>query len=181
MKNNHAFDHLKIISYNVDGLLTKLQDFDFINFLESYDIVCLLETYMCDNVIPKNMFQYFLPVYFYPANLSSGYGRNSGGIIVLVKLKYKNIVSRIETDFHGSIVLLFKDIFEGDKSDLILISSYIHPYGSTFYSNYEEKNGINLFENSFFKLFSKYKNAEFIISGDFNARISDIQPCHTGF
>ena len=93
LKNNHAFDNLKIISYNVDGLFTKLQDFDFINFLESYDIVCLLETYMCDNVIPNNMFKSFLPVYFYPANLSSGYGRNSGGIIVLVKLKYKNIVS----------------------------------------------------------------------------------------
>ena len=112
LENYYDFDNLKIMSYNIDGLLTKLQDFDFINFIESYDVVCLLETYMCDNVLPKHMFKSFLPVFFYPANLSSGYGRNSGGIIVLVKHKFKNIVSRIETDFHSSIVLLFKDIFE---------------------------------------------------------------------
>ena len=175
-ENNYDFDNLKIVSYNVDGLLSKLQDFDFIHFIESYDVVCLLETYMCDNVLPKHMFKSFLPVFFYPAILSPGYGRNSGGIIILVKLKYKNIVSRIESDFHGSIVLLFKDVFEGERNDLILISSYIHPYGSTFYCNLEDKNGINLFEHSFFKLYNTYKKAEFIISGDFNARIGDTQP-----
>ena len=168
---------LNVVSYNVDGLFSKLSDVDFLSFIDQFDCVCLLETYMTDNIIPKNIFTQFLPAYFYPAIPSAGQGRASGGIIVLVKLKFKNIVSRIEHDFHSSIVLLFKNVLNGSKNDLVFISTYIHPYGSVFYNNQNENNGINLFENSFFNLHKKYLHSEFMISGDFNSRISDTQPC----
>ena len=128
----------KIVSYNVDGLFSKLSDVDFLSFIDQFDCICLLETYMIDNIIPKNVFSQFLPAFFYPAIPSAGQGRASGGIIVLVKLKFKNIVSRIENDFHSSIVLLFKNVLGGLKKDLIFVSSYIHPYGSTFYNNQKE-------------------------------------------
>ena len=116
---------LKIVSYNVDGLFSKLSDVDFLSFIDQFDCICLLETYMIDNIIPKNIFRQFLPAFFFPAIPSAGTGRASGGIIVLVKLKFKNIVSRIENNFHSSIVLLFKNVLSGLKKDLILVSSYI--------------------------------------------------------
>ena len=168
---------LNVVSFNVDGLFSKLFDVDFLSFIDKFDCVCLLETHMSDNIIPKNIFTQFLPAYFYPAHPSAVQGRASGGIIVLVKLKFKNIVSRIEHDFHSSIVLLFKNVLNGTKKDLIFISTYIHPYGSVFYNNQNDNNGINLFENSFFNLYKKYLHSEFMLSGDFNSRISDTQPC----
>ena len=174
---SNSLHSLNIVSYNVDGLLSKLSDTDFLSFIDQFDCVCLLETFMIDNIIPKNVFRDFLPAFFHPATPSQGQGRASGGIVVLVKLKFKNVVSRIEFDFHSSIVLLFKNVFCGSKKDLILISSYIHPYGSPFYNNQNDNNGINLFENSFFKLYRRFLHSEYIITGDFNSRISNVQPC----
>ena len=174
---SNSFHSLNIVSYNVDGLFSKLSDVDFLSFIDNFDCVCLLETFMIDNIIPKNIFRQFLPAFFFPAIPSSGQGRASGGIVVLVKTKFKNIVSRIEIDFHSSIVLLFKNVLCGPKKDLVLISSYIHPYGSTFYNNCNENNGIHLFENSFFKLYKRYLNSEFLLTGDFNSRIGNTQPC----
>ena len=55
---------LKIVSYNVDGLFSKLSDLDFLSFIDQFDCVCLLETYMIDNTIPKNIFKEFLPAFF---------------------------------------------------------------------------------------------------------------------
>ena len=105
-----------------------------------------------------------------PHSLSYGRGEMGHGVV-------HKTVSKIEFDFHSSIVLLFKNVFCGSKKDLILISSYIHPYGSPFYNNQNDNNGINLFENSFFKLYRRFLHSEYIITGDFNSRISNVQPC----
>ena len=128
MNVSNSLNSLTIVSYNVDGLCSKLSDVDFLSFIDQFDCVCLLETFMIDNTIPLNVFRNFLPAFFFPATPSQGQGRASGGIVVLVKLKFKNIVSRIEIDFHSSIVLFFKNVFFGSKKDLVLISSYIHPW-----------------------------------------------------
>ena len=168
---------LNIISFNVAGLISKLDDNDFVQFLENFDIVCLLETIMINNTIPKTMFNSFLPAFFYPATKSTGQGRNAGGIVVLVKMKFKKMLSRVDFEFPNGIVLLFRNIFKNDKTDLVFISTYIHPYGSPIYNNFESNNGIEIFENSFYKLQSKYSNCQFLLAGDFNARIGNIQPC----
>ena len=55
---------LNIISFNVAGLISKLDDTDFVQFLENFDIVCLLETFMITNTLPKTMFNSFLPAFF---------------------------------------------------------------------------------------------------------------------
>ena len=104
---------------------------------------------MIENALPNNIFKSFLPAFILPANASAGRGRNSGGIIVLVKIKFTNIVQRVETDFKNSIVLLFKNVLAGTNKNLIFVSTYIHPSGSPFYNNFETKNGIHMFEDSF--------------------------------
>ena len=156
--------------------MSKIYDSDFLDFVENFDIVCFLETFMIENALPNNIFKSFLPAFILPANASAGRGRNSGGIIVLVKIQFTNIVQRVETDFKNSIVLLFKNVLAGTNKNLIFVSTYIHPSGSPFYNNFETKNGIHMFEDSFHKLFNKYNDSEFLISGDFNARIDQCQP-----
>ena len=156
--------------------MSKISDNDFLRYVENFDIVCFLETFMLENTLPQNMFKSFLPAFVYPANNSTGRGRNSGGIIVLVKKQFSNIVKRVESDFQNSIVLLFKNVLTGTNKDLIFVSTYINPIGSPFYDNFESKNGIHIFEQSFHKLYNKYNNSEFVLSGDFNARINQCQP-----
>ena len=167
---------VNVLSQNIDGLFSKISDLDFLNFVEKFDVVCFLETFMVENNLPKNVFTSFLPPFFYPAKRSIAQGRASGGIIVLVKHKFKKYVTRIESEFHSSIVLHFKNILKGEKKNLILISSYIHPSGSNFYNSYANKNGISLFDQSFNKVYNEYINCEFLISGDFNSRINQQQP-----
>ena len=156
--------------------MSKISDVDFLSYVENFDIVCVLETFMVVNKLPQNVFKSFLPAFVYPANNSSGRGRNSGGIIVLVKKQFSNIVKRVETDLTNSIVLQIKNVFTGTNKDLIFISTYINPIGSPFYDNFESKNGIHIFEQSFHNLYNKYNNCEFVLSGDFNARIDQTQP-----
>ena len=109
---------VNVLSQNIDGLFSKISDLDFLNFVEKFDVVCFLETFMVENNLPKNVFTSFLPPFFYPAKRSIAQGRASGGIIVLVKHKFKKYVTRIESEFHSSIVLHFKNILKGEKKIL---------------------------------------------------------------
>ena len=92
--------------------MSKIYDSDFLDFVENFDIVCFLETFMIENALPNNIFKSFLPAFILPANASAGRGRNSGGIIMLVTTQFTNIVQRVETDFKNSIVLLFKNVLQ---------------------------------------------------------------------
>ena len=56
----------KCISYNIDGLSNKLLDTSFLEFLENFDIICLVETFMANNDIPKHLFSSFSKPAFFP-------------------------------------------------------------------------------------------------------------------
>ena len=52
---NHSVKKLNIVSYNIDGLMSKIYDSDFLDFVENFDIVCFLETFMIENTLPNNI------------------------------------------------------------------------------------------------------------------------------
>ena len=77
---------LKFMSINIDGLSTaKLNDNDFLCFIDRYDIISIQETFMLTNDIPSNIFSSFMSPFFSPATKLDEMGRCSGGVIVLVK------------------------------------------------------------------------------------------------
>ena len=66
--------------------------------------------------------------------------------------------------------------FKCSQKNIVFVSSYIPPQGSTYYNNNPTNNGIIILENVLSDLKSRYKDHGFIISGDFNARCGIAQP-----
>ena len=169
---------LSIVCYNVDGLLNKLNDTDFLKFIDSQDVICFCETFITTlDELPKNIFSSFYK-YFAPAVQLRNGGRASGGVLVLCKSSLNVTFSQIHVSYDNCVVLKLKHAFTNVQKDLMIICTYIPPYNSPYYTYKSpyEKNGINLFENVLHNLMDEHENTSFIITGDFNSRLSSCQP-----
>ena len=169
---------LNILSLNVDGLLGKLQDNDFILFLNSFDIVCLQETFMTNDSLPPHMFSSFTK-FFAPAHKLSTQGRCSGGVMLLIKSSLGIQCQRIEERSDNTIVvkLLFKQP-QNSQKDILLVTAYVPPNGSPYYDRKSpyEKNGINILEDLVSYLKDNHSDCSVILCGDLNSRTDNAQP-----
>ena len=162
-------------------MLSKLNDPDFDLIFTNHDIVCICETFITSlNDIPPHFFNKFHK-YIAPASKLSNQGRPSGGVIVLIKTTLDVVITEIRVHIDNIIALKLSDILlspDGVK-DLILVSTYIPPCGSTYYSykSPHEPNGIHLLENVLFDLVLENDNSCMLICGDLNARTLNVQPC----
>ena len=66
------------LSYNIAGLLPKLDNVAFVNYIPSFDLVCLTETYVASE-FQSNLFKDF-GVFVAKAKKLSYHGRYSGGL-----------------------------------------------------------------------------------------------------
>ena len=87
---------LQILSYNNAGLLPKLDNVAFVNYITSFDLVCLTETYVASE-FESNLFKDF-GVFVAKAKKLSYHGRYSGGVIILVRKDFVPFVERIYLD-----------------------------------------------------------------------------------
>ena len=137
-------------------MLSKLNDPDFDLIFTNHDIVCICETFITSlNDIPSHLFNKCYK-YIAPASKLSNQGRPSGGVIVLIKTTLDVVITEIRVHLDNIIALKLSDILlspDGVK-DLILVSTYIPPCGSTYYSykSPHEPNGIHLLEHVLFEL-----------------------------
>ena len=127
---------MKCVCYNIDGLASKLLDNSFLNFLEKFDIICLVETFMCTNEIPAYLFNSFCKPFFSKAFKLSTHGRCSGGVVVLIKHSLNNPFNIIQLDheFDNIIALKFTNIIMPSQ-DVIFFFTYVQPYGSPYYDH----------------------------------------------
>lgn len=105
--------NLNILCYNVDGLLNKKSDWQFINYIESFEVFFLLETFVEANRIGHfdNLFVDF-HLKWIPAVRDSRFGRASGGC--LFGIKRVNRVSRYVEFLNDGEYVLVKIQFPGD-------------------------------------------------------------------
>ena len=104
---------MNVISYNVEGLLSKLYNNSFFKNLEDFYIVCLLETFIDTDVFPDDLLPSFIR-YFTPALKLSAHGRWSGGAVVFVKKSLKDFCEKREIE--GEIVWTRKN--QEDKKQI---------------------------------------------------------------
>lgn len=80
-----------ILSYNVCGLSSKRDNFDFFYFVKHFDLFFLYETFVeeKDYVSFKNYFPGF-KLHWISANRESSFGRAMGGSLFGIKLKNKS-------------------------------------------------------------------------------------------
>ena len=153
-------NNLNVISLNVCGVMSRLQYPDFIDFLMTYDIICLTETKTNHLDSPK------LPGYvFEMKNRKNVRKKKSGGIILGFKEELKEYIDIIQTN--SDYVLWFKvnKCLMGTNDDVIFGIVYIPP-----------QNSVYCIDNPFHEIelellsFSQFENK--CLLGDFNARVS---------
>ena len=174
---------MNVISYNVEGFLSKLYDNSFFKNLEDFDIVCILDTFIDTGVLPGDLLPSFIR-YFTPALKLSAHGRCSGGAIVFVKESLKDCWEIIKHDFDNITALKLRNTCVEENGDIIFVSAYIPPYSSPYYITVEYDNGIHVLEQCITELQTKHSQCSFIRCGDLNDRTSCVQPlmeCVTTF
>ena len=161
---------------NVSGLYNKLSDLGFLQTLQNYDIICLLETFVTNIENIESIVSSHL-LYFKPAIKISNFGRASGGVIVLVKksILLSMNVTLIEHDF-DNIVCKLNNFMVTQSHDLFIISTYLPPHRSPYYRFSQYDDGFSLLEDFFSWLYLTFDEFSIILCGDLNARLGDVQP-----
>lgn len=105
--------------------------------------------------------------YAYKTNVS---GRASGGVVVFIKSFLCDHIEKLSEDFKYGLAFKVPTLC---AVPLLLLFTYLPPYGSNGYWN-EEVNGILHLEAYVNKIRSLYPGLEMVISGDLNARTQDL-------
>ena len=162
-KSENLFNKIKILSLNVCGLVSKLNNPDFIEFISLYDIICLTETKIDQyDTIDVEGFTIL------PCVIRQNCKSKSGGICVLVRdcfCKYVKVIDPVYFSSHSDFVMWFtvdeKLLFEKTLFGVI----YIPPENSS-YSSIDMFNDIeNVIVNT---------NLQVCLLGDFNAHTKNV-------
>ncbi|MEW8339081.1 MAG: endonuclease/exonuclease/phosphatase family protein, partial [Candidatus Thiodiazotropha taylori] len=119
------------MAWNINGLIRKLSDVDFIESLNSYDVILFSETWISDKHLINLEINGFDSFHIF-GHKSHGVkkGRQSGGISVYFREQYKNKISVIEKNNFGIIWLKFHhDLFRFNE-DVYICHAYIPPASS---------------------------------------------------
>ena len=75
-----------MVVWNIEGLMSKLEDPEFISYLKAFSFVCLTETFVSkeDTSNLDNIFNDYT-CFAAPAKKLSKYGRCSGGVLYLIR------------------------------------------------------------------------------------------------
>ena len=76
------------MNYNVNGLLQKIDNAIFVQYITSRDFVCLTESFVA-TAFESNIFNEYC-IYTATAKTLSHQGRYSGGVIAMVRDKYSS-------------------------------------------------------------------------------------------
>ena len=138
----------------------------------NFEIICLLETWIEDSSKLENL----LPGYKFEhlkAKKAKKFGRAAGGVAVLYKTWLSKYMRRIMDNFAFGIVLLIQGKLFNKLNDVVLIAVYLPPASSPTYTN--ENNGVFFLEEILLQIKAVYSNCSFLIMGDLNARIGNLQ------
>jgi len=156
----------------VNGLFAKLSDSDFVEYVTSFDVCVLSETFTLPSFDFSIYFNDFIILHS-PAVKLSRMGRNSGGLVILIRKRLSEFVKSIDTK-HENILCsrLSKQLF-GCEKDVLFVGLYNHPVGSAFYENKEYSCSLDLLEQFLLSQMESGEDPYFLIGGDFNSRIGD--------
>jgi exonuclease III len=165
--------HISFLHWNVAGIASKLQDLDFIEYISSFDVVSLVETFV--DSFQSTIFENNFAIFTKPALKFTRQGRHSGGIICLVRKSLLPYFKKLECSCHNHILFVFDKKLFGINKDVLFVCAYVHPESSPFYVAYDVDDGISYLEDCLTeKLLSN--DVEILLCGDLNARVAKIIP-----
>ena len=160
-------NNISFVLWNIEGLSTKLDDPDFVNYLRLFSVVCLSETLLdvFDNICLQ---QY--NCYAAPARKLSQPGRRSRGMICFVEQSISKYFEQLNVTIENTIVFKISKLPFGSSEDILFISTYIPPMGSRFYDHKDISGGILLLERAILDLIVSREDCSVLLCGDLNAR-----------
>ena len=149
----------------------KIKDSCFVDYLSSFDLICLTETWIVQPNELINLVNY--TTYTCDAKLSVRGGRNMGGVVVYIKNTVSKWTKHILKKFDfGLIFSIDKAYFDLNK-DVILVCLYLPPESSPMYKN-QNTFGIQIVENLVLENPTIFCDHEILIVGDLNSRTGSL-------
>ena len=174
-KPSKVSEFVNIISWNVAGLLGRLLESDVTSFLKKHDFICLQETFLQYNFNTDIKFNNYSVTQSLAGRLSET-GRPSGGVILLWKKKYDNLVECIDTKINNVVCIKIKKEMLRTSNDVFLINMYIHPCNSAYYKDKDFDNTLEAVEEFVSNILEENNEVSFVFASDANSRISDWSP-----
>ena len=155
------------MSWNVQGIHTKLKQHDFIKFCNSFDIFACSEIHNCSKKLMEEV--------FYNYNVCVSYRKNhlGGGIAVFILKSLNYVTNEISIDLNECIVLKLDKRYLNIDNNLICCFPYIpHEYSTVFSGNLIK--GMERFIELYDTLNLKFGDVYWFFGGDFNARTGNL-------
>ena len=116
----------------MEGLLSKLGEAEFTQYVSSFDIFCFTETFLAFQSA-LDCFADFVQ-FSRPSVKLSDQGR-SGGVLILVNRTHENFVEVIHLTLYNIVLLkLDKTVFSSNRH-VILCGAYVCPPDSPYYKH----------------------------------------------
>lgn len=141
---------------------------DFLDYLNTFDLICLTETFV-DAGFEITVLKDF-SVFMAPARKLSRQGRRSGGVVVFIRKCVAHFFKQVNVRFDNFVVFeASKELLNVDKP-VLFIFLYIPPRESPAYTQTTDGVGIELIEYCVSDLYETRGDFFFFLCGDFNAR-----------
>ena len=163
---------IKLGFWNIEGLYDKLSFDGLCDFMQSFDILGLAETFTLPGFDFGVRFPEHLALHC-PARKYSKLGRPSGGLVVLIKKTLAPFIDIIETNLSHVLAIKIKKSLLKTQKDILYVTLYNHPKESIFYKNKDYYSTLEQTENFLARNIEEGKDFDIIINGDLNARIAD--------
>ena len=150
-----------------EALSSRLTEPGFIEYLSSFSICCLVETFTSENFDFSIYFAEYLVFHSSAIKLSS-HGRRSGGAVILIKKSYSLKVTSIPCRQDNMVAV---KISSPDGHDIVITCVYIPPTDSPYYRDKLIKCNLELLEELLLDVRRLNPDASLVLCGDFNARI----------
>ena len=163
---------IRCLIWNMDSLFDKISLQGICDFIGSFHVACLAETFTLPNFDFNIKFDNFIQIHC-PAEKFTSTGRPSGGLVVLIKKELEEYIKIIQTNISHILCFKLKKELLNSSKDLLFISSYVHPTNSIFYSNKEYDNTLDMLDNFLAETLIQDENVDILIGGDLNSRLGD--------
>ena len=166
--------NVSFLHWNIDGIMSKLKDPDFVSYISKFDVICLVETFVRE--FQNTLFPLHTP-FIKPSDDLGNKGRDSGGCICLIRsslLKY--FTPRYYNGCGNYLSFIIDKHLFGYHSDVLFLCVYIPPECSVYYKTHKIDNGIQYFEDFLVDIFTELGELPVLICGDFNGRTADNIP-----
>ena len=163
---------IRLSAWNSEGLFEKLGLNGVCDYISSFDIACLGETFTYSTFDFSIKFGDYIALHN-PAKKFNFRGRPSGGLVVLVKKSLERFITVIDTKIsHVLCFKIAKNLLNTAK-DILYIGTYVHPADSVFYTDEDHDCTLEALEQFMLDQLEEGEENSYIIAGDLNARISD--------